>query len=219
LGIDVDDCSAFTLLPLPPLFLCFLEGHSSRMCVDSCRAECFPSLLKSRFYRLAKKIPVARRRACTQACRPMLSRGAFACAAGIKLVEIMAVARDGQHIQFIARRKQYDRTAGFSLLSMLSITFSYSSSFQISKRVSRGAVPPVSAAQVPAAPSVHVFQLALSKPASPAPDAKEGRNLLLQRGRLLHQVRRDHGALPGRGRVSTRWSETYKGFGDGIRQP
>lgn len=63
-------------------------------------------------------------------------------------------------------------------------------------------MPAVPAAQMHPASALHMFPLAFYEPAPASAGEAPRRHLQLQRGQLLHQVRRDHGHLPRRGRVS-----------------
>lgn len=64
-------------------------------------------------------------------------------------------------------------------------------------------MPALPTAQVHPAPSVHLLPLALHEPAASQAGQTQRRHLQLQRGQLLHQVRRDDGHLSRRRRVSS----------------
>lgn len=73
---------------------------------------------------------------------------------------------------------------------------------QVPEGIPHRAVRALRAAQMLAAPALHLLPLALREPAPPPLRAPPRRHLQLQPRRLLHQVRRGHGALPGGRRVS-----------------
>ena len=104
------------------------------------------------------------------------------------------------------------RTIVFSASLQSSLNPNIPSALQIPKGVSCGAVPAVPAAQVPAAPPLHLLQLALPEPAAEAAAPPPRRHLRLQRRRLLHQVRRDHRHLLRRRRVSQSVRKRQKGI-------
>ena len=75
--------------------------------------------------------------------------------------------------------------------------------FQVSKRVSCGPVSTVFATQVSTASTLYLFSLAFSKPETSSTSSKTKRwDFQLQCWCLLFQIRRNHGHLPRRRRVS-----------------
>ena len=75
--------------------------------------------------------------------------------------------------------------------------------FQVSKRVSCGPVSIVFATQVSTASTLYLFSLAFSKPETSTTSSKtKGWDFQLQCWCLLFQIRRNHGHLPRRRRVS-----------------
>lgn len=75
-------------------------------------------------------------------------------------------------------------------------------SLQVPEGIPHGAVPTLCATQMHSAPALHLLPLALREPATSPVHPPSGRHLQLQPRRLLHQVRRGYGPLPGGRRVS-----------------
>merc|ERR1711881_514312 len=67
---------------------------------------------------------------------------------------------------------------------------------QVPEGVPSGAVPPLPAAQVPAAQTLHLLQLALPEPEEEEARQEERPDIQLLRRYLLREVRRDNRPLP-----------------------
>ena len=69
---------------------------------------------------------------------------------------------------------------------------------QVPEGVPCGSVSSVPAAQVPAAPTFHLLQLALPESETKTASEEEGPDVQLQRRHLLREVRRDNGTVSAR---------------------